>query len=226
MIVDKINEQLRFFNSKFENIKWVLGTHISYAVLISRPDIIEFSKLPNDLFIDNVRVNTSDVFGATLPPNDRQIIVNETLASARRILLADSFDQLVESFCRSYAILTNNDHLDPYQTNDNIYFVGSKLYKGTKEATYFDDKEKAFIKEVINPIRNAIRHNNAILPPPNDIDFSGELFDNKIEIRIKVGNMIKADLNICNHVFNIIRKIGNNAFSKIIIAAKKLEAEA
>jgi len=226
MFVDKIYEQMRCFNSKSENIKWVLGTHIAYAVLISRPDIIDFSKLPNDVFIDNVKVNTSDVFGATLPPNDRQIIINETLASAKRLLLADSFDQLVESFCRSYAILVNDDHLDPYQTNDNIYFVGSKLYKGTKEATYFDDEEKAFLKEVINPIRGAIRHNNAILPPPNDIDFIGELFDNKIEIRFKAGDMIKADLNICNNVFNIIRKIGNNAFSKIIKEAKKLEAEA
>lgn len=226
MIVDKIHKQLKFFHSKCENIKWVLGSHVSYAVLISRPDIIRFSNLPKDLVVDNLKLNASQVFGAILPLNDRQIIVDETLASARRLLLADSFDQLVESFCRSYAILTSENHLDPYQTNDNIYFVAKRLFKGTKEATYFDEEERAFVKEVINRIRNAIRHNNGILLPPNDIDFSGELLGNKIEIRIKAGVMMKADLGTCNDLFNIIRKIGDNAFHKLIEEAKKLEVEA
>lgn len=226
MLVRKIQQQVASFNSKCENIKWVLGTHIAYVVLISRPDIIEYSKLPTEVIIENVRTHSSNVFGATLPPNDRQIIVNETLSSAKRLLLADSFDQLVESFCRSYAILTNEDHLDPYETDANVYFVGSKLYKGTKEAIYFDDEKKAFIKEVANPIRNAIRHNNGILPPPNDIDYHGKLFDTEIGIRIKAGDPIKADLNTCNHAFNIIRKIGNNAFVKIIEEARKLDTEA
>lgn len=216
MLVEKIHEQQRMFNSKCENIRWILASHLAYTVLLSRPDIVDTSPLPADLHIDGIKVSTSEIFGSVLQPKDRQKIIDENLAAARRLLTADVLDQLVESFCRSYAIVTDEDHIDPYEKDDSIYFAAKRLYKGIKEAKYFTEDEKEFIKGLANPFRNIIRHHNGIVPPKGEIDYRGKIDDVEIAIKMEKGKGLQTDLNKCNAIYVLIRNIGNRAFSRLV----------
>jgi signal transduction histidine kinase len=143
-------------------------------------------------------------------------------AAARRLLIADTFDQLVESFCRGYAIFASDNHADPYEQEEPIYFAGSRLYKGEKEARYFLDDEREFIKKLVNPLRNAIRHHNGVVPPKGEIDYHGQINNLSIEVNLKRGQPIRTYLNVCNAVFSIVRNIGNRAFARLILYAQKI----
>jgi len=222
MITEKIREQQGMFNAKCENIRWVLASHLAYSVLISRPDIVKLSNFPSELQIDNIKVSASDVFGVVLQPKDRQMIIDENLAAARRLLIADTFDQLVESFCRGYAIYASDNHADPYEQEDPIYFTGRGLYKGEKEARYFLDVEREFIKKLVNPLRNTIRHHNGIVPPKGVIDYQGQIDNLTIGVHLERGQPIRTDLNVCNAIFGLVRNIGNRAFERLIVDAQKV----
>ena len=223
MLIEKIREHQRMFNSKCENIRWILASHLAYTVLLSRPDITDVSPLPDELNIDGIKVSTREIFGSILQPKDRQKIIDENLAAARRLLTADVLDQLVESFCRSYAIFVDEDHIDPYEKDDSIYFAAKRLYKGIKEAKYFTEDEKEFLKGLANPFRNIIRHHNGIVPPKGEINYHGTIDDVRIALKLGKGKGLQTNLNKCNTIYVLIRNIGNRAFSRLIDDAREQE---
>jgi hypothetical protein len=213
----KILGHRQAFNSKCENIKWMLGGLVAQSIVISRPDIIEASKLPVEAYVDDLRMPTVDLFGLVLSPKDRQIIVDELLAACRRLLIADSADQLIESVCRAWGVHSDSSGTDPYEKSDEISFTGTKLYAGKGAASLLEKEEKFFIEKVAWPIRNAIRHNNAVIPPgKKPLVYSGTVAGTQVHINLERGKPLKSSLQVCYRFFEIVRAIGNKAFDRLL----------
>jgi len=204
------------FNSKCENIKWLLGSLVAQFVVINTPDIIETSRLPVEVCVDGLRLPAAKIFGLGFTPSDRRILSRELLAAARRLLIADSTEQLIESVCRAWGMHEDPSGTDPYEKNKEISFTCSRIYGNTRAGSLLTKEERAFIKEVACPIRNAIRHNNGVISPGSrPFTFSGKVAGREISVKLERGKPLKLSLEKSYSFFEVIKTIGNNAFTRL-----------
>ena len=215
MLSEQLKKKAREFKDKGNNIRRIALAHAGYCVVLLRPDILSLSGLPVEVVIEGVKAQTAEVLGATLKPLDRQHMVNEVLASARRVLLADGFDQLVESLCRAYYIANGKEHQDPYEGDEKIWFTAKTLLDQQGAGALLDDAEQEFLHALVKVARDAIRHNNGIIPPGRGTVYDSKLHGLCIQADLPAGKPLKMELVQCLRVFDLMWKIGNKAFENL-----------
>jgi hypothetical protein len=215
---DKVIKQKEIFDSKFKNIDWILAGHLSNILVISNPDIININKLPKKISFGPPTFKTDHIFGITLPDKDRALITNLHLGAINRLLIADSFDILVESFCRACFIFCDSNNRDPYESDNYLTFTGKSLYSGKKESKFFSKNDKTVIEKWLYPLRNIIRHHNGVVPRGQSIKFDENVYGIHVNISLKEGSaaQIKGDINSAIQCKEIVRKIGAAAFDRLI----------
>lgn len=219
-LVDTINWYKSDFNDKSKAFLAVFNCQIMAAALIHIGISAGFSFSPNLLTIDELVFNLDDLFTSMCKPDFKEFVLTQNVRAVKRMLLADSFDQLTESFCRCYDAVVNFGGENPYETALNVWYVSSKLYKGSNGAQYFTDEEKGYFRDFMAPIRDAIRHNNAFIPANNEIAFHATIHGVKLDLDVKKGMVIDARLPVALKVFELNQAIGNSAFDRLLASVK------
>ena len=204
------------FNDKFKAFLAIFNCQIMAAALIHRGIGAGFSFSPRLLTIDELPFDLNNLFTSMCDPGSREFNLTQNIRAAKRMLLADAFDQLTESFCRCYDAVANLDGQNPYETASTVWYVSSKLYKGSKGAQYFTDDEKKYFRNFMAPIRDAIRHNNAFIPANNEMAFHATIHGVRLDLDIKKGMVIDARLPVAIQVFGLNQMIGNLAFDRLL----------
>jgi hypothetical protein len=211
------------FNDKFKSFLAIFNCEIMAAALIYTSVGASLFFSQKTLAIDGLPVNLDELFRTMCEPKSKRFVLNQNIRAVKRMLLADAFDELTESFCRCYDAVTNFDGKNPYETAPNVWYVSSKLYKGSKEAQYFTGEERSYFSGFMAPIRDAIRHNNAFIPANNEIEYHSTIHGLTLDLDIKRGMVIDTRLPVALQVFELNQMIGNLAFDRLLVSISSSE---
>lgn len=209
MKTEAIQRTFNEFKTIMSIIESSMYNYIGLGYLLENPAIINQEALE-----DMIRVNEIDYFSIPthqalglnlLTKKDRSIRATEFKSAAKRALIADTAEIVVDSIYKMHAIYKNGD--DPYFGNQAFSVKFDYLYTGKHSpAQHLKKDEREFIQFCLEPLRNFIRHNNAIIIPTKKIEFNRRIFE--IDLNINLVNKIELTFLQCYNIFKISRHIG------------------
>lgn len=204
------------FNDKYRALEVVFQAHLIASVMILDDHPTPFSQQVVAQAMDGLQFSPAAMLSKLRLLENKDFALTQTVRSAKRIILADAFDQLTESFCRCYDAVTKHDFANPYESDQPVWYTSSKLFKGTKGAQYFATAERKFFECLMTPLRDAIRHNNAFVAKNNEIHYHETLYGLTLDVDVTKGMVINATLPVALQIFQLNQAVGNLGFDRLL----------
>jgi hypothetical protein len=196
----------------YNTVAFCAPEFLGMAFVLENPGVLAASIVPAELDAGGVVFSVSQCLGLGLPPDHRSLHRRNMVAAAKRILHCDSLELTVSFLVRAARILRSGK--DPVESNDYFDPGMRELWnaqKGRAGALLAPD-ERLFFQKCAAPLRNLLRHNNAILPPHKRILYDGKPFGREISLRLewREGGSNKVDLDFRSVllIFETIRDSG------------------
>ena len=184
-----IKEIAHVAHNQLVNMKFLATFHVGMAYVIYYPHVIDKSKLHTDFDLKDefgnvdIKFNSvKDILGL-MANIDRSAASNDLVRSCRRQLVCEPYELSVDALGRAASTLA--DGKDPLLSRNyfGVELKDSWANTQKKAGSLILKEDRKFFKELVNPIRNIVRHNRAELYPGKKINYSGQPRRYQFEIR-------------------------------------------
>jgi hypothetical protein len=209
--------------SMLTNVEWNALGLVGAAAIARTPGLLNRYALPSGVVVDAFTMPGEVVFGVGLPQAERSSRADELIAASKRTLVCDAAEVLVEGITRMDRWCVAGVDIHAAGRSRHPEDVQCKRVadgnRSPRELGLVDHAEQAFLRDLVFPLRHAIRHNNGrVHHATKSINYAGTVYGQSFDVHIAVaGDLsvnIQLDIGTAFAMLHVMKAIANKLNSR------------